>query len=152
MKKETGKKCGQSRNERFEAHQRLRRWYWLPLARRCSCGRCVAPTSQEMLVEKLICHYSACKAELLRFADVTERIHAPWRYTQRECSVIFESYVSGSTRVCVRRICTYIHIRERTYLRRPLARSSPAPHEGQVVRLREARDKSMPLRLDAGTE
>lgn len=36
-----------------------------------------APTSQEMLVEKLICHYSACKAELLRFADVMERIHAP---------------------------------------------------------------------------
>lgn len=108
-----------------------------------------APTIQEMLVEKLICHYSACKAELLRFADVTERIHAPRRYTQPECSVIFESYVSGSTRICTCTTCvhTRVHTRERTS---PLGRLPRHTRAKQFAY--EARDKSMPLRLDAGTE
>lgn len=97
--------------------------------------RASAPTSQEMLVEKLICHYSACKAELLRFADVTERIHAPWRYTQPECSVIFESYVSGSIYVCVC-VYVYIHVNVRISISVVPSRLSPAPDEGQVVRLR----------------
>lgn len=43
------------------------------------CKR-LASTSQETLVEKLICHYSACKAKRYSPMSPRWRIHAIWHY------------------------------------------------------------------------
>lgn len=79
----------------------------------CSCGLCriagcetLAPGSQEMLVEKLICHYSACKAELLRFADVTARIHGLGSTHGQNARRFLRVMSPGYVRVC----CVWVRL------------------------------------------